>query len=132
MSDSAYPIILSKGKQAAYVVFIPDFEINTQGDSLAHAIDMAKDAVEMMGVCLQDNHEPIPAPSDIAKIKVSGSEIKTLVAVDFDEYRKKTETKTVRKNLTIPSWLNQEAEKAGINFSAVLQNALKEQLGLSH
>jgi predicted RNase H-like HicB family nuclease len=130
MSKAAYPVILSKGKQTAYIVSIPDFDIDTQGKSLANALDMAADAIEMMGVCLQDNKEKIPKPSDINAIRVVADEIKTLVAVDFDEYRRKTATKKVRKNLTIPSWLNAEAEKAGVNFSLVLQNALKEELNL--
>ena len=62
--------------------------------------------------------------------KVKESEIKTLVTVDFDEYRRKTERKVVKKTLTIPSWLNVRAEEEGINFSAVLQEALKEGLGV--
>ena len=51
--------------------------------------------------------------------------------VDFDAYRKMLENRTVRKNCTIPSWLNEKAEQAGINFSAVLQKGLKEELNLA-
>ena len=53
-----------------------------------------------------------------------------MVDVDFDEYRKKHEMRTVRKNVTIPSWLNEEAESANINFSALLQKAIKAELHL--
>ena len=57
--------------------------------------------------------------------------IVTLVDVDFAEYRRKNDLKTVKKNCTLPSWLSFEAEKAGINFSAVLQSALKKELKIS-
>ena len=56
----------------------------------------------------------------------------TLVDVDFAEYRRQNDLRSVKKNCTIPSWLNAEAERAGVNFSAVLQAALKEELHLQH
>ncbi|MDR1292928.1 MAG: type II toxin-antitoxin system HicB family antitoxin [Clostridiales Family XIII bacterium] len=127
---NVYPIILTKTK-SGYSVYMPDFEKNTQGKGIADAIDMAKDALEMMGVFWQDEGRKIPAPSPINEVKAKESDIVTLVAVDFDEYRRKTETKAVKKTLTLPSWLNVKAEDAGINFSAVLQEALKEKLGVS-
>ena len=52
--------------------------------------------------------------------------ILTLVDVDFSEYRRKIDQKSVRKNVTLPSWLNWEAEQAGLNVSRVLQEALME------
>ena len=54
----------------------------------------------------------------------------TLVDIDFDIYRRKNELRAVKKNCTIPSWLNYEAEKANINFSQVLQDALIQKLNL--
>ena len=53
------------------------------------------------------------------------ADIVTLVDVDFGEYRRKNDMRAVKKNCTIPSWLNFEAEKAGVNFSAILTAALK-------
>ena len=64
--------------------------------------------------------------------KESESDIITLVDVDFDEYRRKTDMKSVRRNVTLPSWLNFEAEKSGINVSAVLQKALKRELHITN
>jgi post-segregation antitoxin (ccd killing protein) len=52
------------------------------------------------------------------------------VDIDFSEYRRAVDLKTVRRNVSLPSWLNAEAEKAGLNVSAVLQNALKQELRL--
>ena len=56
--------------------------------------------------------------------------ILTYVDVDFSEYRKKVDTKTVRRNVALPSWLNYEAEHAGINVSRVLQEALMDVLNV--
>ena len=54
-----------------------------------------------------------------------------MVDIDFAEYRRKIDNKTVRRNVTLPNWLNQEAEKAHINVSRVLQEALMMKLGVS-
>ena len=131
MSKKVYPIILKPGKQKTYIVYVPDFDIGTQGDSLADAITMAQDAIEATGLCIQDAGEKLPVPSDISALIASEEEITTLVTVDFEAYRRKTETRVVKKTLSLPSWLNVEAEKAGINFSATLQEALKAKLGIA-
>jgi post-segregation antitoxin (ccd killing protein) len=54
----------------------------------------------------------------------------SLVDVDLSDYRRKLEQRSVRRNVTLPSWLNYEAEKAGMNVSAILQDALKEKLAI--
>lgn len=55
----------------------------------------------------------------------------SFVDINFDEYRRKVDNKTVRRNVTLPNWLNLEAEKAHINVSKVLQEALMVKLGVS-
>ena len=125
----AYPVIITKDKDF-FVASIPDFETGTQGESLAEAIEMARDAIGMCGCYMQDEKKDIPIPTDIGNVTKEASDILTLVDVDFDEYRKKQEMRTVRKNVTIPSWLNEEAESANINFSALLQKAIKAELHL--
>ena len=125
----AYPVIITKDKDF-FVASIPDFETGTQGESLAEAIEMARDAIGMCGCYMQDEKKDIPIPTDIGNVTKEASDILTLVDVDFDEYRKKHEMRTVRKNVTIPSWLNEEAEAANINFSALLQKAIKAELHL--
>ena len=125
----AYPVIITKDKDF-FVASIPDFETGTQGESLAEAIEMARDAIGMCGCYMQDEKKDIPIPTDIGNVTKEASDILTLVDVDFDEDRKKHEMRTVRKNVTIPSWLNEEAESANINFSALLQKAIKAELHL--
>ena len=128
---NSYPIILTPA-DGGYVVFIPDFQINTEGDSLTEAIEMARDAIGLMGIDMEDDDKPLPAPSTITALKKENAEdILTLVDVNFAEYRRQHDLHTVKKNCTLPSWLCYEAEKANINFSQILQNALKKELHIS-
>lgn len=129
---NSYPIILTPD-EVGYVVYIPDFSINTEGDTLTEAIEMARDAIGLMGIDMQDDGATLPEPSDFTTIQKNSADgdIVTLVDVDFAEYRRKNDLRTVKKNCTIPSWLNFEAEKAGVNFSAVLQAALKKELHIT-
>lgn len=118
----------------SFLVCVPDMEILTEGDTFADAIEMTRDAIGLAGISMKDNKEELPIPPDqakaIEKVKKDteyidfSQGILTYVDVDFSEYRRKIDTKTVRKNVTIPSWLNYEAEHAGINVSRVLQEAL--------
>ena len=127
---SAYPIIMTQGKEFI-VVFIPDFDINTQGKDVPDAIEMARDAIGLMGIDMQDDGETLPEASNIADVQAPAGGIVSLVDVDFDEYRRKNDLRVVKKNCTIPSWLNYEAERAGVNFSAILQAALKRELNIT-
>ena len=118
----AYPITISKDEDD-FIVYIPDFEINTSGKSLAEAIFMARDAIGLMGITLEDEGEDIPEPNSKECVPEEG-DIVTLVDIDFTDYRRKHDNRMVKKNCTIPYYLNVEAEKRGINFSRVLQEAL--------
>lgn len=126
-----YPIIISQGAKQL-VVSVPDFNINTQGKDIPDAIAMARDAIGIIGIDLLDDGEALPQASSYADVQKSAADAiaVTLVDVDFDEYRRKNDVRAVKKNCTIPSWLNYEAERAGVNFSAVLQAALKQTLNL--
>lgn len=126
---TAYPIVLTPVDKT-YAVTVPDLAIYTQGADVAEAMYMARDAIGMWICYEQDEGRPIPAPSDIADVEIKSGEIKTLVDIDVEEYRKAHDNRTIRKNLTLPSWLNERAEKAGVNFSQVLQEGLKTRLGL--
>lgn len=123
----AYAIILAPVKEGGFVVTIPDLDISTEGDSLADAIYMARDAIGLWGICEEDMGRIIPEPST-GLPKHEENEIISYVDVDFTAYKKAHDSRAIRKNLTIPSWLNEKAEKEGINFSGVLQAALKQQL----
>lgn len=120
----AYPVVITK-ENDGYFASIPDFNIDTQGTSVVNAIAMARDAIGLMGIDLEDDGKEIPKPNSV-KVQVGENYTVTLVDVDFTEYYRKVDNRAVKKNCTIPYWLNVEAEKSGINFSKVLQEALMQ------
>ncbi len=76
----------------------------------------------------EDSQESIPSPSE--KLDTAKSQFVNFIVADTDKYRLENDNRAVKKTLTIPSWLNAKAEKAGVNFSQTLQTALKQQLGV--
>ena len=127
---TAYPIRITE-TEGGYVVYIPDFDTGTQGDTLAEAMEMARDAIGLLGITMEDEKQPLPAPSALEKVRLSAEDaLCTLVDVDFEEYRRMNDLRTVRKNCTLPAWLDYQAEKAGLNFSQALQYGLKVWLHL--
>ncbi|RHP98991.1 HicB family protein [Roseburia sp. AM51-8] len=121
-----YPVILSK-EANGYFVTIPDFDANTEGETLEEAIFMARDAIGILGIEMEDEGEQLPKPFSRTCEKELGDQ-EALIDIDFEDYRKKHDNRTVKKNCTIPYYLNAQAEKAGINFSRLLQDALKREL----
>ena len=121
-----YPVILSK-EANGYFVTIPDFDANTEGETLEEAIFMARDAIGILGIEMEDEGEQLPKPFSRTCEKELGDQ-EALIDIDFEDYRKKNDNRTVKKNCTIPYYLNAQAEKAGINFSRLLQDALKREL----
>lgn len=124
----AYPIILTP-TSSGYMVLVPDMSINTEGRDIADAIEMAADAISLCGISMQDIGRDIPAPSAELPQCAQG-EIAAFALVDFDAYRRAHEQRAVRKNVTIPAYLNELAEAANVNFSQILQEGLKRQLGV--
>lgn len=127
--NKAYPIILEVAEEGGFLVYCPDFDIYTQGSDYADALYMARDAISLKGVDLIEDKKSVPEPSELNSIDADGG-VKLLVDVDFEKYRREYGTKSVRKNCTIPEWLNDAASEAGLNFSKVLQDGLKRELEL--
>lgn len=127
LSRKAYPTVFSKA-DGGYLVYVPDFDINTFGGSIAEAIEMARDAIGITGISLQDLGQEIPKENSVEFSK-GENDIVSLVDIDFEEYRFKNDNRKVRKNVTIPYYLNAKAEKVGVNFSRVLEEALLVKLG---
>ena len=112
-------------------VYFPDFEsCYTDGDNLEDALEMAADVLCLTLYDMEERGETIPEPTPIKEVKVTGDQFVSLVNCDTVEYRKFFDNKAVKKTLTIPNWLNTIAERKGVNFSLVLQNALKQELNI--
>lgn len=125
-----YPVVL-KSDEPGFLVYIPDFDINTQGNDLTDAIEMARDAIGLMGIVLEDEGKELPESSAFVKVSSGKGDVVTLVDVDFTEYRRQNDMRSVKKNCTLPNWLCYMAEQANINFSQVLQAGLKRELHIA-
>lgn len=122
-----YPAIFTE-ENGQYLVSVPDLKgCHTFGDSLSEAIEMARDAMAMWLCTAEDRKEEIPPVS--MNVKADGGFV-SYIDVDTIEYRRQTDSRAVKKTLSIPSWLNTQAELSGINFSNVLQNALIKELNI--
>ncbi len=123
-----YPAIFTPCiEKEGYTVVVPDLPgCVTEGNSLINAIEMGMDAASgwILGELEDGNDFPKPTPhNDVAY--EDGSFINLLV-LDIDAYAEKYGDKAVRRNFTIPAWLNTFGEKKNLNFSRVLQDALLE------
>ena len=120
-----YPAIFYKDENGYSVVFY-DIELATMGDTLEEALIMAEEALTGRISLLLKDGAALPNPTAIEDIeKPEDAEFITLVKTDRKYL---TQEKSVRKNLTIPAWLAEAAENAGLNFSQELQYALKTRL----
>ncbi|MBE5989335.1 MAG: HicB family protein [Paenibacillaceae bacterium] len=127
-TKGAYPIIL-RPTDNGYYVDIPDFDVGTQGQTIAEAMEMARDVIGLMGIDFEDDKKELPIPYS-KSFEAEKEDIVTLVDINFSEYRKKVDNRAVKKNCTIPYWLSVEAERAGVNYSRLLQDAIISALGL--
>ena len=129
-----YPAIIS-AEEGKFLVSVPDLPgLHTFGNDMADALYMAQDAIEMWLWDAENKYETIPQASSLKKIAEmckSPDQVVSLVAADTDEYRRQNDTRSVKKTLSIPSWLNHKAEKVNAPFSQILQQGLKEYLHIA-
>ena len=132
MKKYSYPAVFTPEENGAYSIYFPDFEsCYTCGDSLADGIMMAEDVLAFTLYDYEKDNRPVPSPSNLNEIAVQPGEFVNYIACDTLAYRKMHSNKAVKKTLSIPEWLNEAAEKAGINFSRALQDALMKQLNIN-
>lgn len=131
-SQYTYAAVLTKEADGGYSVRFPQLDgCYTQGDTLTEALRMAQDAMALHLYGMEQDGEAIPA-TDLDHIKAGKNEMVVPVTVWMTPFRDEMENRAVKKTLTIPAWLNDAAEKRRVNYSQVLQNALKDYLGVYH
>lgn len=112
-----------------YSVNFPDLQgCCTSGDDMADAVYMAQDVLCLTLYDMEQDKKVIPKASNPRDIVTTGEQFTSIIAVDTETYRKFYSKKPVKKTLTIPTWLNERAERANVNFSGILQEALKAHL----
>lgn len=130
MAKYVYPAVFTE-EDSGYSINFPDLpNCFTSGETLGEAIEMAGDVLCLTLYEMEQAGTAIPAPSDLRDVPVGNKEFVNFIPCDTVEYRRFFDNRAVKKTLTVPSWLNDMAERAGINFSAALQSALKQQLHL--
>ncbi|MDR2504515.1 MAG: type II toxin-antitoxin system HicB family antitoxin [Oscillospiraceae bacterium] len=124
-----YPAVFHPEEEGGYSIYFPDIHYGaTQGDTLTEGLDYAKDFLCLSLYDMEEKKKEIPEPSDIKSIVAEQNDIVTLILADTEYYRSYYENKLIKKTLNIPYWLNARATEANINFSQLLQNALRERL----
>lgn len=130
MNNYFYPAIFTyDNEDKCYMVDFIDLKgCSTFGNSLAEAYLMAQDALGLYLSDLENFPEPtIPYSNDNLK----ENQFISIIEIDLLEYRKKYNNMSIKKTLSIPTWLNTMAEKNNINFSQLLQKALKQELNIN-
>lgn len=122
-----YPAIFTQEDNSYWVKFVDLEGCFSSGDNLAEAMENAKEA---MGLYLEDLEKYPECTIDLSKIRLEKNQIISFISINMEEHKKKYDTKSVKKTLSIPAWLNTMAENKGINFSQVLQIALKKELNV--
>ena len=130
MNKLFYPAVFHVAEEGGFWITFPDLpECMTQGDNMEEAYEMAVDALGLALVSREKEKQEIPSASELSQISVGKDEYCVIVEFDMLSYKKRTNSRGVKKTLSIPEWLNEEAVALGINFSQVLQEALMQKVG---
>ena len=120
-----FPAIFAIENEGGFSISFPDLDgCFTQGETMEEAYEMASDALGLYLSVLEDEKRSIPTPSEPNNIHLNSNEFVVVIEFNMLEYRKKHNSKAIKKTLTIPQWLNEAAIERNINFSQVLQEAL--------
>jgi predicted RNase H-like HicB family nuclease len=124
-----YAAVFKQEGGKVYVSF-PDLPgCITSGENMNEAYEMAVDAANLwVTSTVEDLHEQVPDATPIDQVEYQDGERVMLIQIDTEDYLRRTETKAVRRTVSIPSWMDQIAQKRGISLSKVLQDALKSQM----
>ena len=125
-----YPAVLTYDDDGISIEF-PDLPgCFSCADSTEEAAKSANEAMRLHLWSMEKDNDEIPCPTDIRNLDLQGNQIPLLVEVYMPPVRERLNNRIVKKTLSVPAWLNAEAERAGVNFSQLLQRALKQHLQL--
>ena len=118
-----------KENGTGYYCRVPDLPgCITSGRDEAECLDLIQDAANLWLCDIEKDGRAIPAATPLSEVPHEPGDICTLVAVDTDRYRRETDSRAVRKNVSLPAWMAYQAEQRGINCSQILQDALRQVL----
>ena len=124
-----YPAVLTYEDGYEIAVTFPDLPgCATSGETDTEALMMAKEALGLHLWGMENDGDELPAPSPIRAIELEAGEIVALVEVYMLSVRLSQENRSVNRTVTLPAWLNAQAMERGVNFSQVLQDALRAEI----
>lgn len=125
-----YPAICTYAENGAISVWFPDLDVATDGDNEEQALYMGRELLGLVMLGIEEDGEPVPQPSHISDLKIGTDQFPLMIDVYMPSIRMAAVNKSVKRTVTLPAWLNAKAMECGVNFSQVLQDALKEKLHL--
>lgn len=132
MNKYMFPALFELGETKGYCITFPDLPgCITEAETIEEGLDNAKENLELWLWSMEEDNEEIPSPTLPENIEAEKGSFIVPVLVNMLPVREEMNNKSVKKTLTIPYWLNKEAEKSGINYSQLLQQSIIEKLNLS-
>ena len=125
-----YPAVFTYEEGQEIAVTFPDLDVATSGTDEADALLSARELLGCVLFGMEEDGEEIPAPSQVKDLRLAENEKSQLVDVFMPSIRMAQINRSISRTVTLPAWLNSAALEHNINFSAVLQNALKAELKL--
>jgi predicted RNase H-like HicB family nuclease len=131
MDRYIYPAVFDPCEEGGYTITFPDLPgCITEGDTVEEALSMAKEAMTLHLYGMEDDGDTIPDPTPPEKVQIPEDGFISLVETWMPPFRNKMDLKAVNKMVTLPKWLKDMAERENVNFSHILQSALKNHLGM--
>lgn len=129
MKKLFYPAVFHRAEEGSFKVSFPDIpECLAQGDDLTQAYEMAMEALGLAVAIYDRQKRSLPAGSDPRMIQPEPDDFLVVIGFDLLAYKKHTNSRAVKKTLSIPQWMNEAAMDLELNFSQVLQEALLEKI----
>lgn len=125
-----YPAVFTYEDNQEIAVVFPDLDVATSGENEQDALLSARELLGCALFGLEEDEEDIPTPTSLSKLNLKNNERALLIDVYMPSIRNANINKSVNRTVTLPAWLNSAALERNINFSQVLQEALKSQLHL--
>ncbi len=126
-----YPAVFSYEPGQEIAVLFPDLDVATSGENDDDALLSARELLGLTLFGLEEDGEPIPAPTALSAVPLAENERAVLIDVYMPSIRMAQVNRSVNRTVTLPAWMNAAAQERNINFSQVLQEALRERLGVS-
>lgn len=125
-----YPAIFSYEEGEEISVLFPDLDVATSGVNDDDALLSARELLGCVMYGLEEDEEEIPLPTPLAEVAVEANERSVLIDIYMPSIRMAHVNRSVNRTVTLPAWLNAIALEKNVNFSQVLQDALKDMLGI--